>query len=106
MKRVPNPVIAPEVGKRLLLRCMVCDKPIEGFYARFGDQGTCNRTCMKVQDAKPKYPGHTEEEFFQRQGDSHVDAQTRGGSPLAEDGTRNQGDSPDSLLQEVRETDA
>ena len=73
MKRVSNPVIEPEVGKRLLLRCMVCDKPIEGFYARFGDQGTCGRICMNVQDAKPKYPDHTEEQFFQRSQNALLD---------------------------------
>lgn len=61
-----NPVIPEEVGKRLLLRCMICDKSVEGFYARFGDSGVCSGKCMKVQDQKPRYPGHSEEEFFNR----------------------------------------
>lgn len=46
--------------------CMVCNKSVEGFYARFGTIGVCNRECMKVQDAKPKYEQHTEKEFLKR----------------------------------------
>lgn len=66
MKRASNPVIEQDVGKQLLFRCMVCDKPVEGFYARFGTSGTCGRVCMKAQDSKEKFPGHTEEDFFNR----------------------------------------
>jgi len=51
---------------RLQLHCMVCSKSIEGFYARFGEEGTCAKSCMEVQDKKPRYPGHSEEEFCQR----------------------------------------
>ena len=49
-------------------KCMVCGKECEGYYARFGDTGTCSGDCMRVQDAKPRYPGFPEEEFLQRQG--------------------------------------
>jgi len=38
--------------------CMVCEKACEGYYGRHGDSGTCSGKCEKVQDAKPKYPGH------------------------------------------------
>ncbi len=53
---------------RLQLHCMVCQKAIEGFYARFGEEGTCSGECMRAQDLKPRYPGHSEEEFLKRQG--------------------------------------
>lgn len=66
MKKLRNPVISEDVGKRLLLVCMVCNKSIEGFYARYGNSGTCSGACMKVQESKPKYPGYSEKEFFQR----------------------------------------
>lgn len=35
--------------------CCVCSKPItEGYYARVGDSGTCNKTCWKAyQASKP-----------------------------------------------------
>lgn len=52
---------------------MVCDKSIEGFYSRHGDQGTCSKACMDVQDKKPKYPGHSEEEYLKRQGETFGD---------------------------------
>lgn len=48
------------------LVCMICSKKIEGFYARFGNEGTCSRKCMKVQDSKPLYPDHTAEDFERR----------------------------------------
>lgn len=67
-KRLPNPVLPEGLATKLLLRCMVCDKSIEGFYARYGDSGVCSGKCMKVQDQKPRYPGFSEEEFLQRQG--------------------------------------
>lgn len=66
-KRQPlNPVLSEGLGNKLLLRCMVCDKSIEGFYARYGDSGVCSGKCMRVQDQKPRYPGHSHEEFCER----------------------------------------
>lgn len=50
--------------------CLVCGKPCFGWYARFGNEGVCSKKCMTVQDAKPKYPGFSEEEFLKRQGES------------------------------------
>ena len=43
--------------------CMVCNRKCEGFYARFGESGTCDSKCMKVQDTKPVYPGHSSEDY-------------------------------------------
>lgn len=61
-----TPARAPIESEELKLSCMVCDKAIGGFYARFGELGTCSGTCMKVQDKEPMYPGHSEEEFCKR----------------------------------------
>ena len=47
--------------------CCVCGKKCEGYYSRHGDTGTCSGDCMKKQDAKPKYPGFSEEEYLMRQ---------------------------------------
>ena len=65
-QRVKNPVISETLGKVLLYKCMTCYKPIEGFYARFGNTGTCSRMCMLVENKKPKYPGHEESDFLKR----------------------------------------
>lgn len=48
--------------------CLICGKTIEGAYAQHADGWTCCSKCMKVQDQKPKYPGHSEEDFLSRQG--------------------------------------
>lgn len=48
--------------------CCVCKKRIEGYYGAHEEGGTCSRACMKVQDAKPKYPDHTAEDFERRHG--------------------------------------
>ncbi len=48
------------------LHCCICNKRIEGYYSRHGDTGTCSSACMKVKDREPKYPGHSEAEFFMR----------------------------------------
>jgi hypothetical protein len=47
---------------------MVCGKDnIEGYHGRWGNSGTCSASCEKIQAAKPRYPGHSEDEFFTRQ---------------------------------------
>ncbi len=46
--------------------CMICNKKIQGFHGRWGTVGTCNSACERVQAAKPPYPGHSEEDFFER----------------------------------------
>jgi hypothetical protein len=49
--------------------CIVCKKVIGGAYANHGDAGwTCSATCMKTQDAKPKYPLHTAADFERKHG--------------------------------------
>jgi hypothetical protein len=46
--------------------CMVCGKSVEGYHARFGEEGVCNSDCMKVQDAKEKFPEHPAIDFERR----------------------------------------
>ena len=46
--------------------CCICKRKCEGYHGRWGDTGTCDATCEAVQTAKPKYPGHSEEDFFNR----------------------------------------
>ena len=49
--------------------CVICKKVIGGAYANHGDAGwTCSATCMKAQDAKPKYPGHEAQDFERKHG--------------------------------------
>lgn len=77
MKKPFNPVIPDytprakkpkeEEVKLDLKPCLNCGKAIsDGYYSRHGDGGTCSKKCMLEQDKKPKYPGHTEEDFLQR----------------------------------------
>lgn len=62
--RMSNPVIQESlVPKR---HCMVCQKACEGWYATFGESGTCSAKCMRIQDAKPLYPDHPVEAFIAR----------------------------------------
>lgn len=48
--------------------CLVCNKTIPGAYAHHGHGWTCSATCMKVEDAKPRYPGHLAETFEKEHG--------------------------------------
>lgn len=36
--------------------CCICDKPVQGYYGRWGNGGTCSKKCEQIQEAKPKYP--------------------------------------------------
>lgn len=71
-ERMPNPVMyqKKEKPKETLLSfspCIVCDTPInDGYYSRHEDKGTCSKTCMKIQDAKEKYPDHPLSSFLKR----------------------------------------
>lgn len=50
--------------------CMICAKEIQGAYGHWGTLGwTCSAACERKQATKEKYPGHTEEDFFKRQGE-------------------------------------
>lgn len=55
MKRLPNPVLSEEQVKKLLYVCMICNRPIEGFYGRWGNGGTCSRVCEKTQEGKSRH---------------------------------------------------
>lgn len=64
MKQRPaNPVLSQELAKKLIYNCMICSKAVEGFYSQHEGGGTCSRKCMTVQDSKPKFPGHSAEDF-------------------------------------------
>ena len=52
--------------------CCICHKVIKGAYGFHEDGWTCSGACEKIYDLRPKYPGHSEEEFFQRQGVTHA----------------------------------
>lgn len=46
-----------------------CGCAIEkGFYARYGDGGTCSQACMRAVESKESYPDHSEAEFLSRLG--------------------------------------
>ena len=56
-----------EKNKIRLDPCIVCgNMPKEGYYGRYGDGGTCSKTCEAVQNKKPLYPDHSEEDFLRR----------------------------------------
>lgn len=46
--------------------CCVCGRKCEGYHGRWGESGTCNSACEKVQAAKPRYGVHTEEAFLEK----------------------------------------
>lgn len=46
--------------------CCICNKKIQGYHGRWGLVGTCDKACEAIQLAKPRYPGHSEEDFFRR----------------------------------------
>lgn len=71
--------------------CCVCNKPTLNFYGRWGDGGTCSRPCERIQEAKPKYPDHTEEEFFNRLEVKNVTTEEARGSEHAPEGARQDG---------------
>jgi hypothetical protein len=74
MARVRNPVVSEDVRNKFVYVCMVCHASCEGFYGAHGEagetpKGTCSKSCEQVQAKYLKYPGHTEEDFFNRLGD-------------------------------------
>lgn len=83
MSKLRNPVIPdytpkkkeqPEV-KLDLKPCLVCKKTItDGYYGAWGDGGVCSKACNNVQSQKPRYPGHTEEDFLQRMSEEESDS--------------------------------
>lgn len=78
MSRVRNPVMPEAVRDKLVYVCMICGKPCEGHYGSWGDigdppKGTCSKSCEKVQEAKYRYPGHSYEDFINRQGENCVE---------------------------------
>ncbi len=43
--------------------CCVCKRECEGYYGRWGNSGTCDSACEKVQAAKPRFPEHNAASF-------------------------------------------
>jgi len=35
--------------------CIMCGKPVEAFYGRWGTSGTCSKKCEQEQEKKPKF---------------------------------------------------
>lgn len=67
MKKPFNPVIPDytprsekkkeEVVSLSFNPCCHCGKAIvQGYYGRWGNAGTCSKTCEKEQEKKPRYP--------------------------------------------------
>lgn len=80
MKKPFNPVIPDytpkserkeQVVQLEFQPCIHCGKKIgDGYYARYNSSGVCSKKCMIEQDKKPKYPGHTEEDYFRNLGET------------------------------------
>lgn len=76
MKKPFNPIpldYTPKAKRKVeevnldLKPCLNCGKPItDGYYGRYGGGGVCSKTCNTSQEAKPKYPEHSEEDFLNR----------------------------------------
>jgi hypothetical protein len=57
--------VQDEYNDKIVGLCLACNKQVKGgYYANYSEGGVCNKTCMQVQDKKPKYPEHTEEAFL------------------------------------------
>lgn len=50
--------------------CCICHKVIKGAYGFHADGWTCSGKCEREYDSRPKYPGHSEEQFFERNPDA------------------------------------
>lgn len=46
--------------------CIICNRVLKGAYGHHHDGWTCSGSCEKTYDLRPKYPGHTEEDFLKR----------------------------------------
>lgn len=62
--------VADEYRNTVVGLCCICQKPCRGFYGGWPEGGTCSGVCEKVKASQPKYPGHSEEEFLKRQGET------------------------------------
>ena len=53
-KQLKNPVIVE--GFMPKWHCLICQKPVEGFYGAWGSTGTCSAKCERVQEKIPRFP--------------------------------------------------
>lgn len=59
--------VSEEYNNVVVGLCLACQKPVKGgYYSQHEGGGTCNKTCMQVQETKPRYPGHEEAQFLKR----------------------------------------
>lgn len=52
--------VQEEYKEKVVGLCCICEKPVNGFYGRWGDGGTCSGKCERIREAQPKYPDHPE----------------------------------------------
>lgn len=74
MARVRNPVVPEDIAKQLIYKCMICANNVEGWYGSHEGGGTCSRKCEKEQMAKPRFPGHSAEDFEALMGEKFSDS--------------------------------
>ena len=59
--------VAEDYNNAIVGLCLACGKPVKGgYYSQHEGGGTCNKSCMQVQETKPSYPGHEEGPFLKR----------------------------------------
>lgn len=63
--------VAEEYNTTTVGLCCICQKACRGWYGGWPEGGTCSGACEKVKKSQPRYPGHSEEDFFKRQGEEY-----------------------------------
>ena len=48
--------VQEEYKEKVVGLCCICEKPVNGYYGRWGNGGSCSKKCEAIQEAKPKYP--------------------------------------------------
>lgn len=59
-----------EEGWVLASPCCICGKLLKGAYGFHEDGWSCSGKCEREYDSRPRFPGHSETEFFQRNPDA------------------------------------
>lgn len=58
--------------------CCICRKLLKGAYGFHEDGWTCSSVCELEYDKRPRWPGHSEEQFFERNPDALLDLREHG----------------------------
>lgn len=48
--------VQEDYQKKIVGLCIICSKPVPGYYGCWGNGGTCNKYCEDKQESKPKHP--------------------------------------------------